>query len=72
MKTHGLTIKIKAKTPKNVRNCESWASLRLNLYFSNFSYFRRRQSTFHGVTSSCIMLGSCAEGCSFVSLGLFH
>jgi hypothetical protein len=26
MKTHGLTIKIKAKMPKNVRNCESWAS----------------------------------------------
>jgi len=26
MKTHGLTIKIKAKTPKNVRNCESWVS----------------------------------------------
>jgi hypothetical protein len=26
MKTHGLTTKIKAKKPKNVRNCESWAS----------------------------------------------
>jgi hypothetical protein len=23
MKTHGLTIKIRAKKPKNVRNCES-------------------------------------------------
>jgi hypothetical protein len=26
MKTHGLTTKITAKKPKNVRNCESWAN----------------------------------------------
>jgi hypothetical protein len=26
MKTHGLTTKITAKKPKNVRNCESWVS----------------------------------------------
>jgi hypothetical protein len=26
MKTHGLTTKTRAKKPKNVRNCESWAN----------------------------------------------
>src|SRR5260370_10798414 len=28
MKTHGLTTQIRAKKPKNVRNCESWVNHR--------------------------------------------
>jgi hypothetical protein len=31
MKTHRLTIKMRVKRPKNVRNCESWASCCLPL-----------------------------------------
>jgi hypothetical protein len=27
MKTHGLTTKIRARKPKNVRNCESWVNI---------------------------------------------
>ena len=48
MKTHGLTIKIKAKTPKNVRNCESWAIRGL--------FFHRKQLA---VVSRCVIAQLC-------------
>jgi hypothetical protein len=58
MKTHGLTIKLKAKKPKNARNCESWASefrgqylaLRFHFYLQPDQRRTRADKTCSGIT----------------------